>query len=70
MTVWSILRPLEIFYGHLEYFVAIWYNFPHFGILDQEKSGNPGQPAHHKNRGHRRLMVARLPVLKRQKKSV
>jgi hypothetical protein len=36
------LRPLEIFYGHLVYFVVIWYIFPHFGILDQEKSGNPG----------------------------
>jgi hypothetical protein len=42
MTIWSILWPLEIFYGHLVYFVAIWYNFPRFGILDQEKSGNPG----------------------------
>jgi hypothetical protein len=42
-------------YGHLECFtavcyilwpfsnvVAIWYIFPHFGILCQEKSGNPG----------------------------
>jgi hypothetical protein len=24
------------------YFVVIWYIFPRFGILDQEKSGNPG----------------------------
>jgi hypothetical protein len=23
------------------YFVVIWYIFPRFGILDQEKSGNP-----------------------------
>jgi hypothetical protein len=39
-----------IFYGHLEYFTAsqvlgnvvvIWYIFPRFGILYQEKSGNP-----------------------------
>jgi hypothetical protein len=22
--------------------VVIWYIFPRFGILDQEKSGNPG----------------------------
>jgi hypothetical protein len=22
--------------------VVIWYIFPHFGILHQEKSGNPG----------------------------
>jgi hypothetical protein len=41
LTVWSIFRPLEKFYGHLVYFVAIWYIFPRFGILDQEKTGNP-----------------------------
>jgi hypothetical protein len=41
MTIWPILRPLELFYGHLVYFVLIWYIFPRFGILDQEKSGNP-----------------------------
>jgi hypothetical protein len=41
MTIWSILRPLEIFYGHLVYFVVIWYISPRFGIFDQEKSGNP-----------------------------
>jgi hypothetical protein len=41
MTIWSILRPLEIFYGHLVYFVVVWYIFPSFGILYQEKSGNP-----------------------------
>jgi hypothetical protein len=40
-TIWSILLLLEIFYGHLVYFVVIWYNFPQFGILYQEKSGNP-----------------------------
>jgi hypothetical protein len=43
MTIWSILRPLEIFYSHLVYFVLIWYISPRFGILYQEeKSGNPG----------------------------
>jgi hypothetical protein len=31
MCIWSILRPLEIFYGHLVYFVVIWYIFPRFG---------------------------------------
>jgi hypothetical protein len=36
MTIWSILRPLEIFYGHLVYFVVIWYIISRFGILDQE----------------------------------
>jgi hypothetical protein len=34
------------FYGYLVYFVvyfmATWFIFPHFGMLYQEKSGNPG----------------------------
>jgi hypothetical protein len=42
MTILSILRPLEIFYVHSVYFVVVWYIFSPFGILDQEKSGNPG----------------------------
>jgi hypothetical protein len=25
MAIWSILRPLDIFYGHLVHFVVIWY---------------------------------------------
>jgi hypothetical protein len=41
MDTFSILRPLEIFYGHLVYFVVIWYIFSRFGILYQEKYGNP-----------------------------
>jgi hypothetical protein len=41
MTIWSSLRPLEVFNGHLVYFVVIWYIFPRFGMLYQEKSGNP-----------------------------
>jgi hypothetical protein len=28
-------------YGHLVYFVVIWYIIPRFGILHQGKSGNP-----------------------------
>jgi hypothetical protein len=35
MTIWSILLPLGIFYGHLVYFVVIWYmcfsSFWYFG---------------------------------------
>jgi hypothetical protein len=42
ITISSILLLLEIFYGHLVYFVVIWYIFARFGILYQEKSGNPG----------------------------
>jgi hypothetical protein len=56
---WSFLRwkmlayflPFGLFYGHWKYFMALWYNlwqfgiFPRFGILNQEKSGNPGAQA-------------------------
>jgi hypothetical protein len=42
MTIWPVLLLLEIFYGHLVYFVVIWYIYPRFGILYPEKSGNPG----------------------------
>jgi hypothetical protein len=36
MTIWSTLRPKEIFYGHFVYFVVIWCIFPRFDILDQK----------------------------------
>jgi hypothetical protein len=42
MSIWFILRSLKIFNGSLVYFVVIWYIFPCFGMLYQEKSGNPG----------------------------
>jgi hypothetical protein len=48
------LENVDIFYGHLEYFIAIWdilwpfgtkcahlVHFSWFGIMHQEKSGNP-----------------------------
>jgi hypothetical protein len=34
--------PIGKFYGHLVHFVAILYIFSGFGILYQQKSGNPG----------------------------
>jgi hypothetical protein len=34
-AIWYILWP----FGNV---VVIWYTFPSFGILCQEKSGNPG----------------------------
>jgi hypothetical protein len=43
MVIWNILRSFDI--GILWQFgnaVVIWYIFPRFGILCQEKSGNPG----------------------------
>jgi hypothetical protein len=42
MAIWSILQPFGIFCGNLEHFMIIWYIFPRFGMLHQEKSGNPG----------------------------
>jgi hypothetical protein len=54
-SIWNILQPIGILYGHLEYFtvnwyiyghwvyfVVIWYVFPRFGIMHQGKSGNRG----------------------------
>jgi hypothetical protein len=35
-VIWYILWPFRNL-------VAIWYIFPHFGILNKEKSGNPVQ---------------------------
>jgi hypothetical protein len=48
------MENLGIFYGHfgtlksiwrilpqLVYYVVIWYIFSHFGVIEQEKSGNP-----------------------------
>jgi hypothetical protein len=34
-----------LFYGHWKYFMVIWYIFPRFGMLYQEKSGNLADPA-------------------------
>jgi hypothetical protein len=36
MAIWSILRPFGI------YFMVILYILSRFGMLYQEKSGNPG----------------------------
>jgi hypothetical protein len=36
MSIWSILRPLEIFYRHLLDFMAIWYILWPFGMLYQK----------------------------------
>jgi hypothetical protein len=42
MDIWSILRPFDIFCGHLLDFVVLLSIFPRFGILYQGKSGNHG----------------------------
>jgi hypothetical protein len=41
MVIWFILHPFDILYGHLVNSVVIWYIFPRFYTLYQEKSGNP-----------------------------
>jgi hypothetical protein len=41
MAFWSILRPYVIYSGHLADLIVIWYIFSRFGMLHQEKSGNP-----------------------------
>jgi hypothetical protein len=35
-----ILRPFDIFYGHLVHVEVTWYNFPRDGRLYQEKHGH------------------------------
>jgi hypothetical protein len=42
MAIWIILRTFWDIYDHLAHFVFIWYIFSSFGIMYQEKSGNPG----------------------------
>jgi hypothetical protein len=42
MAIWNILQTVGIFYDHLVDFVFIWYIFSCFGIMYQDKSGNPG----------------------------
>jgi hypothetical protein len=43
MSIWYIVRTIGIFYDPLLHFVLIWYIFSRFGIVHQEKSGNPGR---------------------------
>jgi hypothetical protein len=45
MAIWNILRTLGTVYDYLVHFVFIWYIFSGFGIMYQEKSGNPGEDA-------------------------
>jgi hypothetical protein len=48
---WHVLWPFGLFYGRFVYLVDVGYLvfFPRFGMLYQEKSGNPGQ---HLNENH------------------
>jgi hypothetical protein len=43
-TILNILRPFVIFHDHLVHFVLFsWSIFSSFGIMHQEKSGNPSE---------------------------
>jgi hypothetical protein len=42
VPIGNILQTFGVFYKHLLHFVFIWYIFSGFGIMYQEKSGNPG----------------------------
>jgi hypothetical protein len=42
MAVWNILQTFWIFYGHLDILCSFCTFFSGFGIMHQEKSGNPG----------------------------
>jgi hypothetical protein len=44
MGIWSILRPSDLFYGRLLYFVAILSIFPRFGKLYRENLAILSQP--------------------------
>jgi hypothetical protein len=35
------MEDVRLFYGHLVYFIVIWYVLSRFGIIHQQKSGNP-----------------------------
>jgi hypothetical protein len=41
MDIWNILRTLGIFYDHLVHFVSFGTLISGFGMMNQEKSGNP-----------------------------
>jgi hypothetical protein len=41
LVICNILRPLGMFYGHLIILKSFGIFSPRFGILYQEKSGNP-----------------------------
>jgi hypothetical protein len=41
MAILVLLSPFGVFDLCLVHFVVFWYIFSHFGMLEQEKSGNP-----------------------------
>jgi hypothetical protein len=39
------MENFDMFYENIVYFVVIWYSFPRFGTLCQEKIWQPGRPS-------------------------
>jgi hypothetical protein len=56
------LGPLGIFFGHLVHFWVIWYIFTRFGMLYQEKSGNPAVDELCKKMTHARRPQEEPPI--------
>jgi hypothetical protein len=42
MAIWKSQQTFGIVYEYLKHFVFIWLIFYGFGIMHQQKSGNPG----------------------------
>jgi hypothetical protein len=47
MAILVLLSSIGLVYLHFVYFVVIWYIFLHFGVVEQEKSGNPDPKSHY-----------------------
>jgi hypothetical protein len=41
IIIWNILRPFDIFFDRLVYFVVIWYNIPQIWYVAQRKIWQP-----------------------------
>jgi hypothetical protein len=64
MAIRSILRPHGQFCGCFVYFTVIWYSFSRFGILYQEKSGNPEHEAKRRRAADMKPSPNRFPFSK------
>jgi hypothetical protein len=73
MAILNILWPFGIFYDHWVLCVFIWYSFSGFGIMHQEKSGNPAVQSNHpcprdkkntKTGRHRKMWIAQKGTLR------
>jgi hypothetical protein len=62
MATWKILWRVWIFYDHLVQFVFIWYIFPGFGNMYQEKSGNPGWRQNSFHKKEKQMVLTGIPA--------